>query len=279
MNQFQKLALGTVQFGMHYGISNKTGKTTVDDVRVILNYAHDKGITVLDTAIGYGDSELILGQLNQNRFEIVTKFLPEAIEGKIEDQLNSSLHRLKVDKIYGYLAHRPLDILENKHIWDTILKLRNQNKIAKIGFSFNEPLEYFLLKDKGLTPDLVQLPYNYFDNRFTQVIEDLKANKCEIHSRSTFLQGLFFMEPQQLSQHFKAAIPHISALQKKFEHRLPGVLLNYVLSNPLIDKVVLGIQNLEQLRLNLSELDLTEPIEECPVQLEDSILQPSKWIL
>lgn len=272
-----KIALGTVQFGLPYGISNKTGQTSFEEVSKILDLAYNKGINTLDTAFGYGKSESVLGKLNQNRFNIVTKFLPENLEGKIQNQFNTSLERLKTDNVYGYLAHRPLDVLDNNDVWDYLIHLKETKMVEKIGFSFNEPKEYFLLKEKGFMPDLVQVPFNYFDNRFVKVLEDLKKNNCEIHTRSTFLQGLFFMNPKNLSNHFSEVKPFISDLQEEFKTNLAGALLNYVLSFELIDKVVLGVQNSEQLTKNLESLENTLELKQFSEKIDDSILQPSKW--
>lgn len=274
---FSKIALGTVQFGMHYGISNTTGQTTINEAEKILEYANQIGINTLDTAYGYGESEVVLGKFHADRFKLVTKFLPESSEGKIQTQLDCSLSRLKVNHVYGFLAHRPKDLLENTTAWNILEKLKAKNKVKKIGFSLNEPREYFLLKEKGFVPDLVQLPYNYLDHRFTEVIEDLKSNNCEVHSRSVFLQGLFFMKTDELSVYFSGVIPVIKNLQNQFKSKLSAVLLKHVLSNDLIDKVVIGVQNLNQLKDSLVNLEAATQLTPFEGKVEDAILQPSKW--
>jgi aryl-alcohol dehydrogenase-like predicted oxidoreductase len=108
-------------------------------------------------------------------------------------------------------------------------------------------------------------------------MEDLKKNDCEIHTRSTFLQGLFFMNPRDLSHHFSDAIPFISKLQEQFQSNLAGALLKYVLSFDLIDKVILGVQNSQQLLHNIESLESAKELKHFSVKISDSILQPSKW--
>ncbi|MFN6142857.1 MAG: aldo/keto reductase, partial [Pseudanabaena sp.] len=107
-----KLAIGTVQFGCSYGVSNKTGKVSIDSAKEILAYAKDAEIDVLDTAIAYGDSELCLGQIGIDNWKVVSKLseLPSGVDNIqkwAKDSLQGSLSRLKIPKLYGLLLHRP----------------------------------------------------------------------------------------------------------------------------------------------------------------------------
>lgn len=273
-----KLALGTVQFGLPYGISNTQGQTPFEEVQNILNFAHQMGILTLDTAYAYGDAEEILGKLNRNRFDIITKFLPEKDEETIQFQFQASLTKLKTSQVYGYLAHRPLDLVNNPHVWEYLNDLKYKHKVKKIGFSLNEPLEFYKLLEKGFIPDLVQIPFNYFDHRFIEIAKELKNANCEIHTRSTFLQGLFFMDTTQLSSHFDPVKPWIADLQRTYPTNLADALLRYVLSFHWIDKVVLGVQNLAQLRNNISLKNNSSKLALFTEKIDDLILQPSKWV-
>lgn len=274
-----KIALGTVQFGTNYGISNISGQTPENEVRKILNMAFQNGITILDTAFSYGNSECVLGKYHSNRFKIVTKFFPENIHGSIDSQFKTSLKNLDVAEIYGYLAHRPLDLIKNKQIWKYLRFLQEENKVAKIGFSLNTPEEYYLLKDAGLIPNLIQIPFNYFDKRFLKIIDDLKNIKCEIHSRSTFLQGLFFIDVEKLPVNFFSIKHIIKNLQDCYSDSLNGALLRHVLDIDLIDKVVIGVDNSSQLLSNLSDLNKKLILPELLENIPTDILQPSKWKL
>jgi aryl-alcohol dehydrogenase-like predicted oxidoreductase len=278
MNLQDKLALGTVQFGLDYGISNASGKIPFGEAKSIINHASLMGINTLDTASAYGDSEEILGKLHQNRFDIVTKFISETNNLTLENQLEFSLKKLKVNQIYGYLAHKPFNVFEKKHLWTKLSEFKSQGKVKKIGFSFDSPEEFFAMEQLGFIPDLVQLPYNYFDNRFLSIMEKLKNNNCEIHTRSPFLQGLFFSKTDKLSNQFDTVKPIIENLQKSYKDQLEGALLKYALQNVLIDKVVFGVQNAKQLIKNIESINSASNLGTLDLKIENDIVQPSKWI-
>lgn len=278
-NLLHKLALGTVQFGLDYGISNESGQIPFKEAKAILDAAQSFGINTLDTASAYGNSELVLGDLHQNRFNIVTKFISETNNLTIENQFESSLNKLKVSAIYGYIAHKPKDVFENNHLWDKLCKLKQQGKVKKIGFSFDSPEEFYTMNQLGFAPDLVQLPYNYFDNRFSTIMRKLKESNCEIHTRSPFLQGLFFSKTEQLSSQFDSVKPILENLQNSHKNQLEGALLKYVLQNELIDKVVFGVQNAKQLINNIDSIDKATNLDALCVNIDNNILQPSKWTI
>ena len=145
-----RIALGTAQFGLDYGISNNSGQVAKEDVLEIINIASLYGITALDTASKYGNAEDILGNIHLNRFDIVTKFIPETKELTLEKQLINSLNNLKISQVYGYIAHEPKYVFEQKNVWDKLNKFKEQGKVKKIGFSIDYPDEYFIMKKKRI---------------------------------------------------------------------------------------------------------------------------------
>ena len=101
-----KLALGTVQFGLDYGISNKTGQVEAKDVKSILEHARRQGLKTLDTAAAYGTSEEVLGDtIATSHFEIFSKFPANTSAETFEQLLDESLQKLKVPMLKAYLAH------------------------------------------------------------------------------------------------------------------------------------------------------------------------------
>ena len=67
--------LGTVQLGMPYGISNRSGQPSREIARQMLDTAYDLGVRALDTASDYGTSEEILGnERAPDKFHITSKF-------------------------------------------------------------------------------------------------------------------------------------------------------------------------------------------------------------
>ena len=272
-----KLGLGTVQFGIHYGISNMNGQTPEKEVSNILDFASANHIEVLDTASAYGSAEQILGNNNLTGFKVISKFSNSTDNKGFRKQLNKSLSDLKLNSIYGYLAHRPLEIIENPFLWEELSDLKTKNIISKRGFSLNDPSELIQLLDQNFIPDLIQVPYNYFDQRFESLIKELKSNGCEVHTRSVFLQGLFFKDPSKLSDFFNSVKPMILELQQ-LKSRLSSALLKFVLIKPFIDNVIIGVENLNQLRENILEIDMSDDLPSMDVSfLPSSILMPSHW--
>jgi len=99
----------------------------------------------------------------------------------------------------------------------------------------------------------VQLPYNVFDRRFEPLLADLRKMEVEVHSRSPFLQGLFFLNPDSLPSHFDQVKPFLHEIRNRFpvSNELSGALLSFCVENPLIDRVVIGVNTAEQLTQNL----------------------------
>jgi aryl-alcohol dehydrogenase-like predicted oxidoreductase len=277
MNMNSKIGLGSVQFGIDYGVSNDHGQTSSEEVENILDYAYKVEINIIDTAASYGNAEQVLGFNDLSRFKIISKFMPQEGSKTISFQLNKSLKDLNVNSLYGYLSHRPLSLIDNPKQWDELLTMKQENKIKKIGFSLNEPSELELLLNRGMSPDLIQVPFNYFDNRFRDYLIELKAKGCEIHTRSSFLQGLFFADVQKLPSFFNEVKNDIAELQSSFGNNLSGVLLKYVLALDYIDVVIMGVNNKKQLRNNLTSMNTTQDIPYVNFNFSDSILMPSNW--
>ena len=277
-----KIALGTVQFGLDYGISNEGGQTPSEEVSRILHIAHENGIDVLDTAFLYGESEQVLGEQKlKNHFKIVSKFPAVENETELNEFFQKSLARLDQKSLYAYIAHQPNLLLNRPNIWKGLIGLKEQGLVQKIGFSVYEPAEINALHKAGFTPDLVQVPFSFLDQRFTETLKDLHQEGTEIHTRSTFLQGLFFTKSQELDPFFDPIKPWMKKLETSFPNYSDraAVLLNYCLTRPFIDKVVMGINSSTQLEDNLKtikapkvgeipSLDATYPLE---------IANPSLW--
>jgi aryl-alcohol dehydrogenase-like predicted oxidoreductase len=275
MNKISKIGIGTVQFGMSYGISNTIGKTDLEEIAKILSIAKDNKINTIDTANAYGESEIVLGQIGVSAFDVVTKFNTSQNE-ICTQQFKDSLSKLKLDKVYGLLTHSVQNLVKNPSLWDTILKYKEMNLVSKIGFSFNSVNEIDAVTNLGIKPDLIQIPYNILDNRFIEIAQHFKSEGCEIHSRSAYLQGLFFCDADKLNVHFETVKPFIKALQNS-TNTLSADLLNHCLVNNTIDKVIIGVNNSLQLLNTLNGLNESKVIDiELPT-VDEMILVPSNW--
>jgi aryl-alcohol dehydrogenase-like predicted oxidoreductase len=269
-----RIGLGTVQFGLPYGIANRTGQPDKHTVKSVLELALRNDISVLDTASAYGTAELVLGELGTDGFHVVSKYMPPESNVSIEEQLHNTLEILKHNSLFGYLSHRPQNLLKHPEQWEVLNEQKSEGFIHKIGYSLNEPSELDQLLEAGMIPDLVQIPVNYFDRRFVPYFESLKSLGTEIHARSAYLQGLFFL--RNFPERFNPIAPIVRELQTSISH-LPAALLAHVLDYKHIDKVIIGVQNPAQLSDVLESLDDAKSLPEFTEHLPDDILMPSKW--
>jgi aryl-alcohol dehydrogenase-like predicted oxidoreductase len=277
MTYTSKIGIGSVQFGMSYGISNSDGQTSDEEVLKILDLASNYGITTIDTASSYGNSESVLGKYSGNKFDVISKFMPSLNALTVIQQFEKSIHDLKTKGLYAYLAHRPLELITNRQDWEEIKSLKSENRIQKIGFSLNEPSDYYELLEANIIPDIVQVPFNYFDSRFKQVLTELKENGCEVHTRSTFLQGLFFMDTSQLSSFFNPCLSELDFLQNTHKENLSASLLKHVLDQTFIDKVIIGIESAQQLQDNIEGLNNAHELHVRATKYDDTLVMPMHW--
>lgn len=281
-NIFSRLALGTVQFGMDYGISNTSGKTNIEEVKQILKIAREAGIHTLDTAASYGYSEKIIGDYGEDNFDIISKF-PNSVTTPLElaTHLEQSLMNLKNDHLYGYLSHDAATILTCPDIWDTLLRLKDKGVVKKIGYSLYLPEQLNQLLSAGFVPDIVQVPYNFIDRRFEKYFEQLQTLGCEIHTRSVFLQGLFFLNPAKLNEFFKPIRSLMVELRQNIDNdnELANFLMSFVLSNERINKLIFGVNTSKQLLENIGGFQLSKIniAINWDLDVAEDILMPNKW--
>lgn len=251
-----KLGLGTVQFGLDYGISNKAGQVAGDTVDNILGYARRVGIEVLDTAAAYGDSEAVLGanRAAEQGFRIVTKIPPDVDPNDLPALVRASLQRLDTERVYGLLAHRSSDLLgmNGGVVWQQMEALRERGLVERIGVSVYTGEEIDRLLER-FPLEIVQLPINLFDQRLIQggQLQRLHAAGVEIHARSVFLQGLILMDPEQLPPGLSAAVGPLTCLREALAGYALTALqaaLRFVLQRTEIDTVLVGVTSEEQFR-------------------------------
>jgi aryl-alcohol dehydrogenase-like predicted oxidoreductase len=251
-----KIILGTVQFGLNYGINNKTGQPSISDVFNILDFAKHNGINTIDTADAYGTASKIIGdylKINPGTFWVNTKFKKSNIQ--VKKQLYNSLKDLKIDRVNVYFYHSFNDFILHPELLEELEELKNIGLINKIGVSVYDNNE---LKEAIACEaiDTIQLPFNLLDN-YTQrgkLLEQAKLKGNEIQARSVFLQGLFFISPNELpskllplKKYLKILLDITSSNQITVEE----LAVQYAINQPDIDYIVIGVDNLEQLEKNL----------------------------
>lgn len=284
-----RLALGTAQFGMPYGVANQSGQVARQEAAAILQLAADHGIDTLDTAIAYGESEQTLGEIGIQGWQIVSK-LP-AIPDDCTDFLpwvtaavDGSLKRLNVKSLYGLLLHRPQQLVgkNGDSLYRALQQLKQEGVVQKIGISIYDPSELDALCDR-FEFDLVQAPFNILDRRLihTGWLSRLADQGIELHVRSVFLQGLLLMKPSERPQKFIRWATLWSQWDQWLDHTGLTPLqacLRYSLSFPQIRKVIVGVDSLKQLEEIL--LASTGPSPQIPAGLtttDAELVSPAKW--
>ena len=258
-----KMTLGTAQFGMNYGIKNKNGQPPEQESIKILDYANQNNINSFDTASAYGTSEIILGSWlkgkNLDSIEITTKlpWLDSNIMGYIELEkiinrhVEESLQKLGLNKINHYLIHNFLNVREYKSgIFEILEKLKTQKIIGSYGCSIYdiEDLEYLNQFKIGS----IQIPGSIFNQRIlnSKHLSNLRQNEVKVFVRSAFVQGLLFMNEEEVPLTLKNINPYLNKLKHLTEQSNITVFeaaFNFVRNHPNIDKIVFGVDSLEQL--------------------------------
>jgi aryl-alcohol dehydrogenase-like predicted oxidoreductase len=284
-----KLSIGTVQFGLNYGVANNAGKVPFDEVQKILKEAKVNHIDTIDTAAAYGNSEEVLGKSNVENFQIITKLseIPpdvKNVSAYIEKSFFNSLKRLNVNKVYGFLLHRPSQLFMDggSEIYEALLNLKKQGYIKKIGASVYQTEE---LDDiyKEYELDLIQLPFNIIDRRLIETgwLSKLNGKGVEVHARSVFLQGLLLMPHKLRPDKFKQW-NHLWGKWNNWllENNLTPLeaSIRYVLSIPEISKVVIGVDSTSQLKEIISAANGTLPEIPSDIFSDDvNLLNPANW--
>lgn len=282
-----KLALGTVQFGMDYGINNSQGKVPVEDVKKIIAQAKDAGVFVIDTAKAYGNSEEVLGNVGVREFNVITKIVSPQAATSFKNEISLSLQRLNISSLYGVLFHDFNYWLSNPDSWIELEKVKQEGLTKKLGFSLYHPDQWHIIQEQGITPDLLQIPMNLFNQQFLPYLSQFKEAGIEVHVRSAFLQGLLLMESEFLPVQFAEIKPKIEALKQlseKWNVSRTNICLLWLWQNSCIDHIVLGVDNVthwqENLHTaqwcekNLNTLKVDASIFRCE---NENIINPSKW--
>ncbi|MCR5889657.1 aldo/keto reductase [Hymenobacter sp. J193] len=253
----QRLALGTAQLGLAYGINNTAGQPSLAQAAALLKAAQEIGITLLDTAAAYGDSESRLGQLlpalTLPGFQLVTK-VAAGSSSEVTSQLRASLQRLGQQRVYGVLFHDFAGQQQWPEAWGALQATQQAGQTERIGVSLYHPWQAEWLLEKRLPVSLVQLPLNVLDQRFVPLLPVLEAAGIEVHARSAFLQGLLLRNSEQLPAFFAPLRDKLQRLhQLATDQQLPleALLLLFAASFPQISRLVVGVDSVENLRENV----------------------------
>lgn len=282
-----KLILGTVQFGLEYGINNTVGKPSRQEVFDILSLASNSGVTTLDTADQYGNSLTLIGEFRREydrEFSVNTKF--KVGESNVQQQLDSTLLMLGINAVDVYFYHNFGDFIKYADVKLELVKLKEASMLKCIGVSVytNHEIEIALRSNEV---DVIQIPFNLLDNVSQRGywLEKARENGKIIQARSVFLQGLFFKDIQLFPTYLFPLRKYVKQLQLIAQESgltMENICLSYVLSQPYIDQVIIGVDSKDQLKMNLtytkSLLDnrIMQEIDAIKV-VENELLYPINW--
>lgn len=284
-----KLAIGTVQFGLDYGIANAGGKTAQDEARRILDFGRSSGLDTIDTAAAYGDSEKELGRIGVAGWRVCSKVPPlpnDQVNCKawVLEHVLKSLDRLRIERLEGLLLHCAPDLLKEngKDLAAGLQDVKAQGLVGKVGYSIYSPQ---LLAEliKVMQPDLVQAPFNVLDQRLTRSgwLGRLVDLGTEVHVRSVFMQGLLLMAPEKRPLAFGKWREHLrrwDAAVGGLSEQALALCLGFVKAQPGISRVIVGVENQEHLRQVLATWEKAALFEATALACDDpQLVDPSNW--
>jgi aryl-alcohol dehydrogenase-like predicted oxidoreductase len=295
--KLSRLMLGTVQFGLSYGIANRSGQPSYETARSIIAAAYDGGVNCFDTAAGYGTSEEVLGRALAelgitDKVIVITKgvrLLDELLSEKdaekiITESILRSLERLRLEVLPVCLFH----VEEHFRHIGILLKLKDKELVRHVGVSVMTPDACRRIIDSGLV-DAVQVPTNVFDRRYIRagVFQEAEKRGVAVFVRSVYLQGLIFLSDAETPPELSAVIPvrrKLKSLADEAKMSFAELAVRCVFGIPGATSVLVGVDSLEQMRQNLTFLskgpldaNLMKAIDEAVPDLSDIILMPNKW--
>ncbi len=294
-----KFCLGTVQFGMDYGIQG-AHRQSYKKIDEIIDYAIEHGIQAFDSASAYGEAEEVLGHyirhsgLQRKGIKVVSKLAAGQFNNIEKNKWREiavssaqhSLDNLSIDILEAYLFHNASCIYEPDAV-SALYEVKKKGLSRRVGVSIYSPSEAM----KALEYDeieAVQIPYNVFDQRLDACGFFVKARErnVQVYARSTLLQGLAMMGPEDLPEGMEFAKEYLEdfeAICRKHQKAKLNVAVGFVERHEGIDYTVFGVDNLEQLREYLSMQTETIPdemIDEIRQRydaVEERLVNPAMW--
>ena len=289
-----KIVLGGAQFGNNYGVFSKgTKMKKKNEIKKIFKFSLKNKLKYIDTAHDYKNSENIIGELSKKKFFIISKinvpknFSNKKLEFIIYKKIQISLKRLNRKYIDTLLLHNFDDYLNNDYylakIFRIFMNLKKDGLIKKIGIStyFPEKIHKHL---NFFNFEIVQVPFNIFDQRLlkSKIYKLKKFKKIKIHARSVFLQGILLKKkyPGYFNKWKNKLDKFFNFVEQKKIDSI-NFCLKFVLNEKRISKVVVGFQNLEQLREIFENYNKRKTYKKSFYKnfetIDYNLIIPSKW--
>ncbi|MEQ2868509.1 MAG: aldo/keto reductase [Selenomonas noxia] len=289
-----QFCLGTVQFGMRYGIHNTLGRQPTEaEVFDILDSALSANIKMFDTASAYGTSEDLLGRydLGARGGKIISKLHPavNGVQRDVRNEIQRSLARLSVSQLYCYMLHR-IEDLDDAAVMEAMEDAKTSGWTDKIGVSIYNPQDAIRAAEDARI-DVIQVPYNILDQRLDQCDFFVRAKERgkEVFARSAFLQGLLLMSPADAEKKVAGSGIYIENFQEVSQGAgyLPQeAAILYVLCHEGISYLVFGVDTSGQLYENVVLLskrhafsDTYQKLHGAFRDIDVNILEPQRWTI
>ncbi len=282
-----KIILGTAQIGMPYGINNRWGKPSIPEAINILENAYEAGVGILDTALVYGEAFQIIGEYHRHHpeFKVNSKFRKSEVGNNLVDVVLLNLEMMGIRQLECLMFHHFTD--SKDHAFNDMMRwLKSAGFAKKIGISIYTNEEFRRAIEDG-TYDVIQFPFNLLDNeRHREALMFLaNGSGIELHARSVFLQGLLFMDPENIPEKLIGLKPDLAKIRELASISnidICSIALGYVKSFPEINNILIGVETLSQLKTNIDCLkyeippQLKRQIGSINV-LEKDLLNPVNW--
>lgn len=267
--KISKFTLGTCQLGYNYGIANKTGQPTEEESFQILKTAIENGVNSFDTASMYQVSEDVLGKFfssskNTLKNPVITTKIADfnfesdkAIKESMYNQFSGSLEKMKLSSIPVLMLHHFSDFKKGGEIViENLKEMKAGGKVGKIGISLYAENDMELVLKEN-TFEAVQIPMNIFDHRLIKsgVLKEFEKRGIIVFVRSVFLQGLFFLDPENLPEKLQPAKEPLKKLHDIANRAGMGIAqlcTSFIKNLDGVSSLVIGCETVKQVEDNIS---------------------------
>jgi aryl-alcohol dehydrogenase-like predicted oxidoreductase len=284
-----KIAIGTANFGMQYGVANSQGKLSKNSVAEILGLAKSLGVTCLDTANAYGESQKVLGEFGVRDWRVVSKIssIPrdcEDVRSFVRAEIDLILTSLNLSEFDTVLVHNPKDLMGNvsEIVYEELQKAKSRGQVEKIGVSIYDPSDLESITSR-FQLDVVQAPINVFDSRLQESgwLDRLVSMGVEVHARSVFLQGVLLSAIAQSNDFFKPWKTTFERWNRFAESSGTSAMMNCIKHVNSYDKVTFAVVGVDSAQ-NLSEVfdafsARPQRINEDNFGVDSQLINPARW--
>ena len=291
-DKISKLSLGTVQFGLDYGIANSSGQPSQEKVNDIIDYVYSKKINCFDTAQAYGNSEEVLGKAITNEMSpyLISKLKSNIFQENAILSVEKSLDNLDTSILYALLLHDSALLYKwNDTYKSMVVNLKEKKLIKYFGVSIYTD-EDFQLAVENDDIEFIQIPFSIFDQRAINKkwFEKAKQHNKLIFIRSIFLQGLLFMQEDELPEHLEKANVPLAIFDdycQRLKMNRAELALSFVDSVATEALLLFGCDNLNQAKENIDNYNHIKKLEKSTINqlidsfnsIDEQIYNPTKW--